>query len=177
MESLLDERKEKSLQRDVQPAEYLEDKMRSIKLMTDEPESYLQSYFDQLRIKVEASADEAKRRIDTERAELVEKLKLHQSTCLKYLPSQKERNLAEFDQFRKRTETRLNEWTENGSANSTRHLTEINDSATQLLRRLKASLLLNRQFSFETAKNGQANISTGQLIIENIPSPTQHAMF
>ena len=178
MESLLEERKEKRLQRRVQPAEYLEDKMRSIKQMTDEPESYLLAYFDELRTKVEASADEAKKRIDAERSELIAKLKWHESTCLKCLPSQKERNATEFDAFRKRTEARLNDWMESG-ANSTRHMIEINESADKLLRRLKASLLLNREFSFEAAKSGHAGLTSGQLIVENIPSPThhQHATF
>jgi hypothetical protein len=151
----------------------LQEKIKQIELIREEPKFYLQNYFVDLKSKINDSAEKVKRRIDENHAELLKKLHIYEDECTKEFKVPNDIDRQVFDDLKNQVESNLAKWSstkiiDNATENEVKNFNEIADSN---LFGLKSDIFSDHEYFFIPADIERINL--GKLAKEDIASKKQ----
>ncbi len=153
--------------------EDLQEKLKQIELIREEPKFYLHNYFVDLKSKINESAEKVKKRIDENHAELLKKLQIYEDQCTKEFKVPNDIDRQVFDDLKTQVESNLAKWNstniiDNATENEVKNFNEIADSN---LYSLKSDIFSNHEYVFTPAEIETINL--GNLIKEDSASKKQ----
>lgn len=174
MLTLLNERKRKFYTDAKNSVNRLEKNIKKSQFLKHDPKLYMQSYFEKLRGTANQQLEKAKKKLETDHAEIINALNKTESECLENAIALNPQNIDSFDKICKAYNSNINKWNkeleEKNLIDLSLEKTELEvqnllNESDKILTNLKLDLFSNKLIKFEPKKVDSFKV--GELIIDD----------